>query len=48
MNTANTVSTVMHLARPNPVRKAIEHDAHVTFAFTVIGDYAFVPCPWKP
>lgn len=36
---------LIHLARPNPVWTAIEHDAHVTF--TVIGDYAFVPGPWR-
>ncbi|MFI7708985.1 FMN-binding negative transcriptional regulator [Nonomuraea sp. NPDC049480] len=32
-----------HLARPNPVWKAIEHDPNVVF--TVIGDYAFIPGP---
>ena len=36
---------LIHLARPNPAWKAIEHDPHVTF--TVIGDYAFVPGPWR-
>ncbi|WP_406320163.1 FMN-binding negative transcriptional regulator [Streptomyces sp. NBC_01637] len=36
---------LIHLARPNPVWKAIEHDPHVTF--TVIGDYAFIPGPWR-
>ncbi|MFJ1551116.1 FMN-binding negative transcriptional regulator [Streptomyces sp. NPDC088246] len=36
---------LIHLARPNPVWKAIEHDPNVTF--TVIGDYAFVPGPWR-
>ncbi|MGW4472600.1 FMN-binding negative transcriptional regulator [Nonomuraea sp. NPDC004354] len=36
---------LVHLARPNPVWKAIEHDPNVTF--TVIGDYAFVPGPWR-
>ncbi|MFC0863596.1 FMN-binding negative transcriptional regulator [Sphaerimonospora cavernae] len=36
---------LIHLARPNPVWKAIEHDPNV--AFTVIGDYAFVPGPWR-
>ncbi|MEV5886970.1 FMN-binding negative transcriptional regulator [Streptomyces sp. NPDC052020] len=36
---------LVHLARPNPVWKAIEHDPAVTF--TVIGDYAFVPGPWR-
>jgi transcriptional regulator len=36
---------LVHLARPNPVWQAIEHDPNVTF--TVIGDYAFVPGPWR-
>ncbi|MEU9443142.1 FMN-binding negative transcriptional regulator [Streptomyces sp. NPDC048304] len=36
---------LFHLARPNPVWHAIEHDPHVTF--TVIGDYAFIPGPWR-
>ncbi|MFE9101022.1 FMN-binding negative transcriptional regulator [Actinomadura geliboluensis] len=36
---------LIHLARPNPVWKAIEHDPNV--AFTVIGDYAFVPGTWR-
>jgi transcriptional regulator len=36
---------LIHLARPNPVWKAIEHDPNVVF--TVIGDYAFVPGPWR-
>ncbi|MBA8824803.1 transcriptional regulator [Saccharopolyspora lacisalsi] len=36
---------LVHLARPNPVWTAIEHDPHV--AFTVIGDYAFIPGPWR-
>ncbi|WP_204017010.1 FMN-binding negative transcriptional regulator [Sphaerimonospora thailandensis] len=36
---------LIHLARPNPVWKAIEHDPNV--AFTVIGDYAFIPGPWR-
>ncbi|GAA3073699.1 FMN-binding negative transcriptional regulator [Streptosporangium carneum] len=36
---------LVHLARPNPVWKAIEHNPDVTF--TVIGDYAFVPGPWR-
>ncbi|MBB2914215.1 transcriptional regulator [Streptosporangium becharense] len=36
---------LIHLARPNPVWKAIEHDPNVIF--TVIGDYAFVPGPWR-
>ncbi|MEU2552291.1 FMN-binding negative transcriptional regulator [Streptomyces sp. NPDC013313] len=36
---------LIHLARPNPVWAAIEHDPNVTF--TVFGDYAFVPGPWR-
>ncbi|QWB21547.1 MULTISPECIES: FMN-binding negative transcriptional regulator [Streptomyces] len=36
---------LIHLARPNPVWKAIEHDPNVLF--TVLGDYAFVPGPWR-
>ncbi|MEV0601899.1 FMN-binding negative transcriptional regulator [Streptomyces sp. NPDC050315] len=36
---------LIHLARPNPVWQAIEQDPNVTF--TVIGDYAFIPGPWR-
>ncbi|MCG5213435.1 FMN-binding negative transcriptional regulator [Streptosporangium sp. KLBMP 9127] len=36
---------LIHLARPNPVWAAIEHDPNVIF--TVIGDYAFIPGPWR-
>ncbi|MFF7853882.1 FMN-binding negative transcriptional regulator [Streptomyces sp. NPDC007904] len=36
---------LIHLARPNPVWEAIEHDPNVTF--TVVGDYAFIPGPWR-
>ncbi|WP_333779272.1 FMN-binding negative transcriptional regulator, partial [Streptomyces sp. IBSBF 3136] len=36
---------LVHLARPNPVWKAIEHDPCVVL--TVIGDYAFIPGPWR-
>ncbi|MFI8192103.1 FMN-binding negative transcriptional regulator [Streptomyces sp. NPDC085946] len=43
--TADAHRLLIHLARPNPVWKAIEHDPHVTF--TVFGDYAFVPGPWR-
>ncbi|MFF4145082.1 FMN-binding negative transcriptional regulator [Streptomyces sp. NPDC001698] len=43
--TTDNGQLLVHLARPNPVWKAIEHDPHVTF--TVIGDYAFVPGPWR-
>ncbi|WP_225077496.1 FMN-binding negative transcriptional regulator [Streptomyces sp. CoT10] len=43
--TTDNGQLLIHLARPNPVWKAIEHDPHVTF--TVIGDYAFVPGPWR-
>ncbi|MFI2780815.1 FMN-binding negative transcriptional regulator [Streptomyces sp. ALB3] len=36
---------LVHLARPNPVWRAIEADPNVTF--TVTSDYAFVPGPWR-
>ena len=36
---------LVHLARPNPVWRAIEHDPNVVL--TVTGDYAFVPGPWR-
>ncbi|MFJ6770508.1 FMN-binding negative transcriptional regulator [Kitasatospora sp. NPDC091257] len=36
---------LIHLARPNPAWKAIEHDPNVTL--TVTGDYAFIPGPWR-
>ncbi|NYI04624.1 FMN-binding negative transcriptional regulator [Allostreptomyces psammosilenae] len=36
---------LIHLARPNPVWQAIAHDPAVVL--TVIGDYAFVPGPWR-
>ncbi|MGW0777465.1 FMN-binding negative transcriptional regulator [Streptomyces sp. NPDC002835] len=36
---------LIHLARPNPVWHAIEHDPNVQF--TVFGDYAFIPGPWR-
>ncbi|MFF7237087.1 FMN-binding negative transcriptional regulator [Streptomyces collinus] len=36
---------LVHLARPNPVWEAIERDPCVVL--TVIGDYAFVPGPWR-
>jgi transcriptional regulator len=36
---------LIHLARPNPVWHAIEHDPNVLF--TVFGDYAFIPGPWR-
>ncbi|MGJ7906426.1 FMN-binding negative transcriptional regulator [Actinopolyspora sp. H202] len=36
---------LVHLARPNPVWTAIEHDPNVTF--TVIGDYAYIPGTWR-
>jgi transcriptional regulator len=43
--TSDGSDLLIHLARPNPVWKAIEHDPNVTF--TVIGDYAFIPAPWR-
>ncbi|MFF3315064.1 FMN-binding negative transcriptional regulator [Streptomyces sp. NPDC003035] len=36
---------LIHLARPNPVWQAIEHDPNVLF--TVFGDYAFIPGTWR-
>ncbi|TQN28338.1 PaiB family negative transcriptional regulator [Haloactinospora alba] len=36
---------LVHLARPNPVWEAIERDPNV--AFTVVGDYAFIPGSWR-
>ncbi|WP_331767463.1 FMN-binding negative transcriptional regulator [Embleya sp. NBC_00896] len=36
---------LVHLARPNPVWAAIEHDPNVVLS--VIGDYAFIPGPWR-
>ncbi|MER7492107.1 FMN-binding negative transcriptional regulator [Streptomyces pharetrae] len=36
---------LIHLARPNPAWKAIED--HPDVLFTVFGDYAFVPGPWR-
>ncbi|MFD5818240.1 FMN-binding negative transcriptional regulator [Streptomyces sp. NPDC127038] len=43
--TVDGTRLLIHLARPNPVWTAIETDPHVTF--TVIGDYAFIPGPWR-
>ncbi|MFF4169708.1 FMN-binding negative transcriptional regulator [Streptomyces sp. NPDC001744] len=43
--TVEGTGLLIHLARPNPVWKAIEAAPDVTF--TVIGDYAFVPGPWR-
>ncbi|MFF4306893.1 FMN-binding negative transcriptional regulator [Streptomyces sp. NPDC001601] len=43
--TCDGTRLLVHLAKPNPVWKAIEHDPDVVFA--VIGDYAFVPGPWR-
>ncbi|MEV4257747.1 FMN-binding negative transcriptional regulator [Spirillospora sp. NPDC049652] len=43
--TVDGTGLLVHLARPNPVWKAIEHAPDVTF--TVIGDYAFVPGTWR-
>ncbi|MFE5034441.1 FMN-binding negative transcriptional regulator [Streptomyces sp. NPDC056683] len=43
--TCDGTRLLVHLAKPNPVWKAIEHDPDVVF--TVIGDYAFIPGPWR-
>jgi transcriptional regulator len=38
-------TVLLHLARPNPVWKAIEADPHVVLALT--GDYAYVEAAWN-
>ncbi|MFH8759218.1 FMN-binding negative transcriptional regulator [Streptomyces atroolivaceus] len=43
--TAEDTTLLIHLARPNPVWKAIAADLNVTF--TVTSDYAFIPGPWR-
>ncbi|MGC4946471.1 FMN-binding negative transcriptional regulator [Streptomyces sp. DT224] len=43
--TVDGAALLVHLARPNPVWKPIEADPNVTF--TVTGDYAFIPGPWR-
>ena len=43
--TSDPSHLLIHLARPNPVWKAIEDDPNVLF--TVFGDYAFIPGPWR-
>ncbi|MFW3470181.1 FMN-binding negative transcriptional regulator [Streptomyces microflavus] len=43
--TVDGTALLVHLARPNPVWKVIETDLNVTF--TVTGDYAFIPGPWR-
>ncbi|MFE1547843.1 FMN-binding negative transcriptional regulator [Streptomyces sp. NPDC058718] len=43
--TSDTDHLLVHLARPNPVWTAIENDPNVLF--TVFGDYAFIPGPWR-
>ncbi|WP_299541348.1 FMN-binding negative transcriptional regulator [uncultured Streptomyces sp.] len=43
--TVDGAALLVHLARPNPVWEPIEADAQVTF--TVTGDHAFVPGPWR-
>lgn len=37
---------LVHLARPNPMRAAIEADPRV--ALTVLDDYAYIPSTWRP
>jgi transcriptional regulator len=36
---------LIHLARPNPIWRALESDPHCVL--TVIGDYAYIPGPWR-
>ncbi|MEU1176798.1 FMN-binding negative transcriptional regulator [Streptomyces sp. NPDC005820] len=43
--TVDGSTLLIHPARPNPVWKTIEVDPNV--AFTVTGDYAFIPGPWR-
>ncbi|RDD85044.1 FMN-binding negative transcriptional regulator [Streptomyces parvulus] len=43
--TVDGADLLVHLARPNPVWKAIDADPNVTF--TVTSDYAFIPGPWR-
>ncbi|MEV0023957.1 FMN-binding negative transcriptional regulator [Streptomyces atroolivaceus] len=43
--TAEGTTLLIHLARPNPVWRAIAADLNVTF--TVTSDYAFIPGPWR-
>ncbi|MBQ0887486.1 FMN-binding negative transcriptional regulator [Streptomyces sp. RM72] len=43
--TVADTTLLVHLARPNHVWKTIEVDPNVTF--TVTGDYAFIPGPWR-
>ncbi|WP_250293606.1 FMN-binding negative transcriptional regulator [Streptomyces atroolivaceus] len=43
--TSEGTTLLIHLARPNPVWKAIAADLNVTF--TVTSDYAFIPGPWR-
>ncbi|MET9282564.1 FMN-binding negative transcriptional regulator [Streptomyces violaceoruber] len=43
--TVDGTALLIHLARPNPVWETVEVDPNVTF--TVTGDYAFIPGPWR-
>lgn len=36
---------LLHLARPNPTWRALEHDPHCVLS--VVDDYAFIPGPWR-
>lgn len=38
-------SVVLHLARPNPVWRALEENPHVVLS--VVADWAYVPAAWK-
>ena len=42
---ADAQTVLLHLARPNPVWKALEADAHVVLALT--GDYTYVEAEWN-
>ncbi|MDA3629536.1 FMN-binding negative transcriptional regulator [Saccharopolyspora oryzae] len=36
---------LIHLARPNPIWRALEHDPHCVLS--VVDDYAYIPGPWR-
>ncbi|UQI46360.1 FMN-binding negative transcriptional regulator [Streptomyces sp. HU2014] len=42
---ADGTTLLVHLARPNPVWRALERDPRVVLS--VVGDYAFVPGTWR-
>ncbi|MCI2423786.1 FMN-binding negative transcriptional regulator [Saccharopolyspora sp. K220] len=36
---------LLHLARPNPIWRALEHDPHCVLS--IVDDYAYIPGPWR-